>query len=120
MAKAIPNSFKVLEKSPKVNNVSYEPEQSYKEPDNETGYKDNWATTTKKREGIPYEACVLVSRKFNVTMDYLLFGVDILEDNLDSKLINAVFTGVFCLLLSTSLYVAFYALIDSPVRMFLN
>jgi hypothetical protein len=33
---------------------------------------------------------------------------------------KSFFTGVFCLLLSASLYVAFYALIDSPVRMFLN
>lgn len=37
MVKTIPKSFKALEQNPKVHSVSYEPEQSYKEPDEETG-----------------------------------------------------------------------------------
>ena len=40
----------------------------------ELGYKESWAATTRTRGGIPLEACVIATQKFNVTMDYLLLG----------------------------------------------
>ncbi|WP_159821471.1 helix-turn-helix domain-containing protein [Colwellia sp. 20A7] len=48
--------------------------KTLKELSNKYGYKDNWATTTRKREGIPFDICVQVAEENNVTMDYLLFG----------------------------------------------
>ena len=55
---------------------------SLKKLSNEYGFTDNWATTTRKREGIPFEICAKTAEKFNVSMDYLLYGID------DSKKID--------------------------------
>jgi hypothetical protein len=41
----------------------------------ELGYKESWAATTRTRGGIPLEACVIATQRFNVTMDYLLLGI---------------------------------------------
>jgi len=45
------------------------------------GYKESWGAATRKRGGIPFEACVIATEKFDITMDYLLFG----EKKNDSK-----------------------------------
>ena len=42
----------------------------------ELGYTESWGASTKKRNGIPYEACAQISEKHNVSMDYLLYGIE--------------------------------------------
>jgi hypothetical protein len=49
---------------------------SLKQLSNEYGFTDNWATTTRKREGIPFEICAKTAIKYNVSMDYLIFGIE--------------------------------------------
>jgi len=68
--------------------------KTLKELSNKYGYKDNWATTTRKREGIPFDICVKISEEKNVTMDYLLFGIR--NNSVDMGEIKAAVTeGVF-------------------------
>lgn len=38
------------------------------------GYKYNWATTTKNRNKVPWEACAKAAQELNVTTDYIFFG----------------------------------------------
>lgn len=38
------------------------------------GYKQNWGAATRTRNGIPFEACVVASVKYKVSLDYLIFG----------------------------------------------
>jgi phage repressor protein C with HTH and peptisase S24 domain len=38
------------------------------------GYNHNWAAGTKKRGGIPYEACAKAAEEFNVSLDFLVYG----------------------------------------------
>lgn len=48
--------------------------KTLKELSTRYGYKENWATTTRKREGIPFDVCAKVAQEKGVSMDYLLFG----------------------------------------------
>jgi hypothetical protein len=60
------------------------------------GYKYNWATTTKKREVIPYEACSIVVEKFGTSMDYLLYGIDNSPNKVDiNELQISITEGIF-------------------------
>lgn len=62
------------------------------------GYKESWGAATRKRGGIPYEACVNAAEKFNVSMDFLLFGNDEEELSLGknvNKLKQSITDGVF-------------------------
>lgn len=75
----------------KVSNID-----SLKDLSENLGYKQNWATSTRKRNSIPYEACALIAEKHNCSMDYLLYGV---EDKLEKIDINelklSVTEGIF-------------------------
>ncbi|MBA6255008.1 MULTISPECIES: hypothetical protein [unclassified Colwellia] len=63
---------------------------------NDLGYNENWGTTTRKRGSIPYEACSKVSQKFNVSMDYLLYGIDNARKKMDiNELKVSVTEGIF-------------------------
>ena len=65
----------------------------------ELGYTENWGTTTRKRGGIPFEACAQISEKHNVSMDYLLYGIDNERKELDvNDLKVAVTEGLFTLI----------------------
>ncbi|MEW6995974.1 hypothetical protein AADZ84_17200 [Colwelliaceae bacterium MEBiC 14330] len=73
--------------------------KTLKELSNIYGYSDNWATLTKKRDGIPFEACAITAKKFNLSMDYLLFGkennsIDINE--LKTSITEGIFSAVQC------------------------
>jgi len=60
------------------------------------GYKYNWATTSKKREVIPYDACHLTAIKYDVSMDYLLYGTDKESNKIDFNSMRiAIAEGVF-------------------------
>lgn len=61
------------------------------------GFKKNWAASTRNRGGIPFDACVIASEKFDVTMDYLLFGSEVnqsIEEKVN-KLRKSVTDGIF-------------------------
>ncbi len=63
------------------------------------GYTENWGTTTRKRGGIPFEACAQISEKHNVSMDFLLYGIDNERKELDvNDLKVAVTEGLFTLI----------------------
>lgn len=63
------------------------------------GYKYNWATTTKKREGIPFEACAKVFEKKGISMDYLLYGIENNRNDIKiSELKMSIAEGVFTLI----------------------
>ncbi len=65
----------------------------------ELGYTENWGTTTRKRGGIPFEACAQISEKHNVSMDFLLYGIDNERKELDvNDLKVAVTEGLFTLI----------------------
>ncbi|MCP4988319.1 MAG: hypothetical protein GY928_20405 [Colwellia sp.] len=73
--------------------------KTLKELSNMYGYKDNWATTTRKREGIPFEACAITAEKYNLSMDYLLFGKDrnsIDINELKTSITEGIFSAVQC------------------------
>jgi len=38
------------------------------------GHTQSWAANTKKRGGVPYDACVKAAEEFNISMDFLLYG----------------------------------------------
>jgi len=38
------------------------------------GHNQSWAAATKKRGGIPYDACVKAVKEFNVSLDFLVYG----------------------------------------------
>lgn len=60
------------------------------------GFKKNWGSSVKNRGSIPFEACVIASEKFNVSMDYLLFGENIGNNEIDiNELKLSVTEGVF-------------------------
>ena len=63
------------------------------------GYKESWGAATRKREGIPYDACVKASIEHGVSMDYLLFGTTSEEKNVDANDLKvAVTEGIFTLI----------------------
>lgn len=65
----------------------------------ELGYTENWGTTTRKRGGIPFDACAQISEKHNVSMDFLLYGIDNERKELDvNDLKVAVTEGLFTLI----------------------
>ena len=68
--------------------------KTLKELSNKYGYKDNWATTTRKREGIPLDICAKVSKEKGVTMDYLLFGSQAESSDIN-KLRQSITDGIF-------------------------
>ncbi|PKH86234.1 hypothetical protein [Colwellia sp. Bg11-28] len=71
--------------------------KTLKELSNMYGYKDNWATTTRKREGIPFEACAMTCEKFGVSMDYLLFGEE--SNSIDiNELKTSITEGIFAMM----------------------
>jgi hypothetical protein len=73
----------------KINNA-----KTLKELSNTYGYSDNWATLTRKREGIPTEACAITAEKFGVSMDYLLLGKE--NNSIDINLLKTSITeGIF-------------------------
>jgi hypothetical protein len=55
----------------KISNID-----SLKDLSESLGYKQNWATSTRKRNTIPYEACALIAEKHECSMDYLLYGIE--------------------------------------------
>ena len=58
------------------------------------GYKDSWGASTRKRGGIPFEACVIASLKFDVSMDYILFGKE--KSSIDiNELKISITEGIF-------------------------
>jgi len=60
------------------------------------GYKYNWATTSKKREVIPYEACSIAVEKFDTSMDFLLYGTDNTPKKIDiNELKISITEGIF-------------------------
>lgn len=60
------------------------------------GYKESWGAATRKRGSIPFEACVIAADKFNVSMDYLIYGIDHKLEKVDiNKLKLSVTEGVF-------------------------
>jgi hypothetical protein len=62
----------------------------------ELGYTENWGTTTRKRGGIPYEACSKVSELHNISMDYLLYGIDNERKEINTDEVRiAVTEGIF-------------------------
>lgn len=74
-----------------VNNIT-----SLKKLSNEYGFTDNWATTTRKRGGIPFEICAKTSIKHNISMDYLIFGIDENSSKIDiNDLKISVTEGIF-------------------------
>jgi hypothetical protein len=69
---------------------------SLKKLSNEYGFTDNWATTTRKREGIPFEICAKTAMKYNISMDYLIFGIEDKSEKIDiNELKLSVTEGVF-------------------------
>ena len=38
------------------------------------GYNENWATSTKQRKAIPWEACLEASQRFNISFDELIYS----------------------------------------------
>jgi hypothetical protein len=63
------------------------------------GYTDSWGASTKKRGGIPYEACVIASLKFDVSMDYILFGKE--NNSIDiNELKTSITEGIFAMMQS--------------------
>lgn len=63
------------------------------------GYKHNWGAATRKRSGIPFEACVIASLKFNVSMDYILFGKE--NSSIDiNELKTSITEGIFAMMQS--------------------
>ena len=72
---------------------------SLKKLSNKYGYTDNWATTTKQREGIPFELCVKIALEYKVSVDYLLFGIDKTPNKIDiNELKLSVAEGLFTLI----------------------
>ena len=60
------------------------------------GYKESWGAATRKRGGIPFEACVIGAERFNVTMDSLLFDKEIDHKAIDiNELKLSVTEGIF-------------------------
>lgn len=60
------------------------------------GYKESWGAATRKRGGIPFEACVIASEKFNVSMDSLLFDTKADRKEIDiNELKLSVTEGIF-------------------------
>ena len=39
------------------------------------GYKENWASSTRSRKTIPWDICLKIAIKYNLSLDYLVFGV---------------------------------------------
>ncbi len=73
--------------------------KTLKELSESLGYKYNWATTTRKRDGIPFEACAQVSERLDISMDYLLYGKTSEDNNIDvNDLKVAVTEGLFTLI----------------------
>lgn len=62
------------------------------------GFKENWAVSTRNRNGIPFEACVKAACEKNISMDYLLFGKDITHKMINiNNLKTSVTEGIFTL-----------------------
>jgi hypothetical protein len=60
------------------------------------GFKKNWGSSVKNRGSIPFEACTKACEEFNVSMDYLIYGI---EDKIEKTDINelklSVTEGIF-------------------------
>jgi hypothetical protein len=39
------------------------------------GYKENWASSTRSRKTIPWDICLKIAIEYNLSIDYLVFGV---------------------------------------------
>ena len=60
------------------------------------GYQINWATTMKKRNSIPFEACAKVSEEYGVTIDFLLTGKKVDKAYIDKNDLKVAITeGLF-------------------------
>lgn len=60
------------------------------------GNQSNWATLARKRGAIPYEACVIASEKFGISIDYLLTGRELEKAYIDKNDLKiAVTEGLF-------------------------
>jgi len=60
------------------------------------GYKESWGASTRKRGGIPFEACAKAYEKYNVSMDYLLYGIDNMPKKIDiNELQISITEGIF-------------------------
>jgi len=70
--------------------------RTLKELSETLGYRYNWATTSKKREVIPYEACSIAVNKFNTSMNFLLDGTDNSPKKIDiNELQISITEGIF-------------------------
>ena len=63
------------------------------------GFKENWGASTRKRNGIPFEACAKAAFEKNISMDYLVFGINN-PDNMIylNELRTSVTEGLFTLI----------------------
>jgi len=60
------------------------------------GFKKNWGSSVKNRGSIPFEACTKACEEFNVSMDYLIYGIEEELEKTDiNKLKLSVTEGVF-------------------------
>ena len=63
------------------------------------GYKESWGAATRKRSGIPFDACVITAEKFGVSMDYLLYGKE--SNSIDiNELKTSITEGIFAMMQS--------------------
>lgn len=63
------------------------------------GYKENWASSTRKRETIPWDVCLKVSIEYKLSLDYLIFGDCNNEQKINiTELDSAVAEGIFSLI----------------------
>jgi len=60
------------------------------------GYKESWGASTRKRDGIPFEACVKAAQTFNISLDYLIFGKENTSEIInENELRISVTEGIF-------------------------
>ena len=60
------------------------------------GYRYNWATTTRNRNVVPWEACAKVSQEKGISLDYLIFGSEQNNNALDgNELRLSIAEGLF-------------------------
>ncbi|XPF94278.1 helix-turn-helix domain-containing protein [Colwellia sp. RE-S-Sl-9] len=60
------------------------------------GFKKNWGSSVKNRGSIPFEACIKACEEFDVSMDYLIFGIEDDSKKIDiNELKISVTEGIF-------------------------